>query len=239
MTDYSIGTITATNACVGVSAWEDQFDEIDDAGIIGFAFGAFSQIGNVTNTGKGPIEDLNLQKFGLYLQSSRDGDDGEITLNRVNSARFTGSINYYPVTGPGFWSLQAANTTISLGNETVQMSSGNLITDSGTPSIGFGLEANALLGLMSFSANGTVECSYGQTGPDLTITLDDGKTYDVPASEYVIALETGDLCTIGITASSGTTGVLGSPFLRSYYTVHDVANQRQGFAKAVHPPNLM
>ncbi|KAJ3001865.1 hypothetical protein HKX48_002648 [Thoreauomyces humboldtii] len=240
--DFSIGAFTARKSYFGVSKYEDTFDEEIDGGMLGLGLNRYSHrstVGKVTN-GKGPLESLGVDSFGLYLQNSDDGDSGLLTFNGIDPSKYQGSLTYFPVHNAtqGFWSLSTLDSTLSLGNTTAPISVPFAITDSGTATIGLGTpEADAILAHFNVSDDGFVDCDVAKTGPDLVISLQ-GRPFVIPAEMYVVkGTPESPQCALAITGGAEDVhgGVLGAPFMRAYYINHDIKNKRMGMAKAIHP----
>ena len=123
---------------------------------------------------------------------------------------------------------------------TSQASETKAIVDSGTSLLGAPTEAvsaiAAQLGAREIGQGEyTVPCDYDRL-PDFTFSID-GKDYVLTARDYLIA--DGPLCLLGLVgldvpSPAGPLWILGDIFMRKYYTVFDVAEERVGFALANH-----
>merc|ERR1711957_144742 len=79
----------------------------------------------------------------------------------------------------------------------------------------------------------TVDCAQTDSLPEVVFTID-GTDYNLSSKEYVI--ESGGMCLfvfMALDIPSGPAWILGDVFMRKYYTVFDVAEQKVAFATAV------
>ena len=114
---------------------EYEFAEITDASGLGFAFsmGKFDGIlglgwDSIAVDGV-PTVLTQLIKRKLihepcfsFLLGAKDGQDGELLLGAVDKTRFSGNMEYIPVTSPGYW--QVALTKMSVAGETIAENQG-------------------------------------------------------------------------------------------------------------------
>ena len=79
----------------------------------------------------------------------------------------------------------------------------------------------------------TIDCNAVSTLPDLDVVMG-GNTYTLSGSDYVIEAGPG-VCLFGFTgidipAPRGPLWIMGDVFIRKYYSVFDLGNERVGFA---------
>jgi len=79
----------------------------------------------------------------------------------------------------------------------------------------------------------TIDCSLVSSLPDLEFNIG-GSTFTLKGQDYVISIE-GIMCLFGFTgidipAPAGPLWIAGDVFIRKYYTVFDVSQNRLGFA---------
>ncbi|XP_042359907.1 pepsin A-like [Plectropomus leopardus] len=200
-------------------------------GILGLAFpglsveGGTTIINNMWNQGKIPQN-----MFSMYL--SRSGEGSMLILGGTDSSYYTGSIKWIPVyKATNFWNIQIQSITVN-GNTVACSGSCEAVVDSGTSYIiGPGKDINNMNGwLGAFSDQSgefTVSCSNTDLMPDIVFNIN-GYSFALPPSAYVIKSKSG--CRTGF--SSGA-WILGEVFMRQFYTVFDISNNRVGFAQAV------
>ncbi|KAJ1555663.1 hypothetical protein HK405_014892 [Cladochytrium tenue] len=236
-----LGGLTATMD-FGVSTSETGFSDSD--GLLGLGYSSLSEIASTGLTKSNFIDVLGLStdEFAFYLSNSADGDSGEVTIGGVDSSKYTGSFSYIDLNSETYWQASWSGGEYSVGSASGSLDSSvtNFIVDTGTTLIYLdSTTADAINGAIgatyssSFGAY-TVACSVKTSGSTVTLTLN-GVAYDIPPSIYI--LEDSGTCFTGFVngADDMGLGILGDVFIRTYYTVFDKANNRVGFAQAVHP----
>ncbi|KAI8894456.1 aspartic peptidase domain-containing protein [Globomyces pollinis-pini] len=245
--NVTIGTRTI-NLPVGITTKQQgTFDDCTD-GMIGMAFNQLSFLSSVLggeNTNY--LDTLKLDPprnmFSMYSSNFADGDASEISFGGINPNRYTGTINYVKLVSTTTWDITMKGATYQAGT-----SSGNLMTmftsaavDSGTSMIV--LEAGPANAINKFIGAGapsgatqfSINCAVANTGPTVILNID-GKAYPISSKFYVTKTRAGK-CYSAFSNGAELYGVviLGTPFMRAYYTVFDRRNMRVGFAPAKHP----
>lgn len=138
-----------------------------------------------------------------------------------------------------YWEINLSDLTID-GQSFVGVGENKAIVDSGTsiltgPSSEVKKIASLLGGKEIIEGEYFVKCDY--TLPNMVFKID-GNDYTLTPEDYLIP--DGDFCLLGLMAldipePTGPLWILGDVFMRKYYTVFDVANERVGFALAAHP----
>ncbi|KAL2295320.1 hypothetical protein Nmel_017732 [Mimus melanotis] len=188
---------------------------------------------------------LNGQKSLMCPPPCRNPESsqgGELLFGGFDSSRFTGTLNWVPVTQQGYWQIQLDN--IQLGGTVTFCANGcQAIVDTGTSLIAGPTkevkELQNLIGAVSVDGEYAVECSSLSVMPDLTFTIN-GLPYTLSAQAYIL-VEYGDdmaFCTSGfqgndIPPPTGPLWILGDVFIRQFYSVFDRGNNRVGLAPAV------
>ncbi|XP_056367124.1 cathepsin E [Oenanthe melanoleuca] len=186
---------------------------------------------------------VELPIFSVYMSSNPESPQGgELLFGGFDSSRFTGTLNWVPVTQQGYWQIQLDN--IQLGGTVTFCAGGcQAIVDTGTSLItGPTKEAKELqnlIGAVAVDGEYVVECSSLSEMPDLTFTIN-GLPYTLSAQAYIL-VEYGDgmeFCTSGfqgndIPPPTGPLWILGDVFIRQFYSVFDRGNNRVGLAPAV------
>mmetsp|Transcript_23078 Transcript_23078/g.67994 ORF Transcript_23078/g.67994 Transcript_23078/m.67994 type:complete len:435 (+) Transcript_23078:51-1355(+) len=225
-----VDTVTGLGLAYGIG----RFD-----GILGMAFPAISV------DGISPVfQSLVAQKqvtealFAFYLGNHAPG---ELTLGGVDPKHFVGELKYVPVTSDTYW--ETALHGLSYGGAKASAAT-KCILDTGTSvlagptkdvaAIAAKAGATPVLGTGEFM----IDCAAVDSLPELDITLS-GNTFKFKGSEYVVKTSTfgQEACLFGflgidVPEPRGPLWILGDIFLRKYYTVFDVANNRMGFAEA-------
>ena len=239
--NVGVGSLTATGV---------EFAEITDVSGLGAAFsvGKFDGIMGLAfetiSVDHLPPVFVDLVKqgqveepvFGVYL-SDASGSPGELTLGGVDNTKFTGELSYVPLSSETYWEVALDTITINGASVTTTKKA---ILDTGT-SLLAGPTADvkaiaAKVGAKPFFLNPnefTIDCSKIDSLPDIDITFG-GQTFTLTGKDYVINVENVE-CLFGMTgidipAPNGPLWILGDVFLRKFYTVFDVGNQRLGFA---------
>ncbi|KAF9228837.1 acid protease [Gyrodon lividus] len=198
-------------------------------GLMGMAFEDISEFtaNPVVQTliAEGAISD---PVFAFKLASS----GSELRIGGVNSALYTGSFTYTPVTEEGFWMINGDAINV---NGSVIVKAFPAIVDTGSTYI---LGDAATVGQFYDPLNATdigsgfytLPCN---SMPSVSITIG-GKTFVLSAETFNLGSydSSGETCVGGIlaTGSLGDTWILGDAFLRNVYSVFDIGNLRVGFA---------
>lgn len=203
-------------------------------GILGLAFPGLSHEGgtpifdNMWNQGK-----LPQNMFSMYLSSSVEGS--ALILGGTDSSYYTGSIKWIPVyQASNFWNILIKSITIN-GNTVACSGSCKATVDSGTSFImGPDKDINNINGwLGSYTdqyGEPLVSCSTTDLLPDVVFNIN-GYSFTLPPSAYVI--KSASKCITGFASEQDTTWILGEVFMRQFYSVFDISNNRVGFAQAV------
>jgi len=209
------------------------------AGILGLAFPSIS-VNHVPVVFDMMIQQGLVEKpvFTFYLTS--DGTDGEMDLGGIDTAHYTGEINYVPLVEEDYWACALENITFDKTSDPLTKVT-KAILDTGTSLLaGPKEEVKAIalaLGATEIPGTGeyTIPCEKIDSLPTLDIALG-GVVYSLKAADYVI--KSGGTCLIGmvgidIPAPAGPLWILGDVFIRQYFTVFDYGQKQLGFAKAV------
>ncbi|KAF9573067.1 Vacuolar protease A [Mortierella alpina] len=232
-------------------------------GVFGLAYDSLSVQGAVPpfyNLLHQSLIDEPIFSFYLAPPTHPNSDDdnaggGEMTLGGFDPNRFTGELQWHPVQRQQYWQIEL--TQIQLGNdliltdpETTTKTAAAAVIDTGTSLIGMGSELaqkfNDKIGAKKSSSpllehhHGdyyTLDCSTLPDLPDLTLVF--GKHhYSLKSSEYVLQTETTCLSGVSAVALEDSEGdrliIVGDVFLRKYYSVYDLGQNRVGFALAKH-----
>jgi hypothetical protein len=238
----------------GLTVTNQEFAEVTDASGLGAAYklGKFDGIlglaFDVLSVNKIPTVFDNLVSqdlldeslFAFYLGNSRS-DKGELTLGGIDTTHYTGDITYVPLRAATYWEITLGDLTVD-GESFVGTGEEKAIVDSGTsiltgPSNEVAKIAAKLGAKEIIAGEYMMKCDYD--APDMVFNIA-GKDYTLSPEDYLIP--DGDLCLLGLMAldigePTGPLWILGDVFMRKYYTVFDVANERVGFALAAHPKN--
>ncbi|NWI57896.1 CATE protein, partial [Calyptomena viridis] len=186
---------------------------------------------------------VELPLFSVYMSTNPESPlGGELLFGGFDTSRFTGTLNWVPVTQQGYWQIQLDN--IQLGGTVAFCVNGcQAIVDTGTSLIsGPSKEVKELqnyIGAVSVDGEYAVECSNLNVMPDITFTIN-GLPYTLNAQAYTL-MEDSDgvaFCLSGfqgndISPPTGPLWILGDVFIRQFYSVFDRGNNRVGLAPAV------
>ncbi|XP_058525732.1 gastricsin [Ochotona princeps] len=238
---FTIQSIKVSNQEFGLSETEPgtNFLYADFDGILGLAYPALS-VGDATTAMQGMLQDgaISSDVFSFYLGSQQGTDGGALILGGVDSSLYTGDIYWASVTRELYWQIGVEEFLIG-GEASGWCSEGcQAIVDTGTSLL---TVPQAYLSDL-VEATGAEEDEYGEyfvdcdsvdSLPTLTFIIN-GVEFPLPPSTYI--LSTDGQCMLGLEATyvSSQDGeplwILGDVFLRAYYSVFDMANNRVGFA---------
>ncbi|XP_054836080.1 pepsin B-like [Eublepharis macularius] len=162
---------------------------------------------------------------------------GELILGGVDTQLFSGQISWAPVTREVYW--QIGIEEFAIGSEATGWCSQGCqaIVDTGTcqltvPGQYIGSFVQAV-GAEQYNGEYVVNCNDVQNMPTITFVIN-GSQFPLPPSAYVS--NNNGYCYVAIeptylpSQSGQPLWILGDVFLKEYYSVFDMANNRVGFA---------
>ncbi|XP_051891104.1 pepsin A-like [Pristis pectinata] len=170
--------------------------------------------------------------FSVYLSRTTGATGSEIIFGGVDSSHFTGPINWVPVTHEAYWQIEIQSVTIN--GQVVACSEGcPAIVDTGTsllvgPSTPINNIQQGIGATLGYYGQYTINCNDMSSMPDVVFTIN-GYDFPLPASAYTLEVS----CSSGFGITGGNLWILGDVFIREYYSIFDVGNNRVGLAKAI------
>uniref|UniRef100_A0A8D2D8N7 Peptidase A1 domain-containing protein n=1 Tax=Sciurus vulgaris TaxID=55149 RepID=A0A8D2D8N7_SCIVU len=232
----TVSDIVDPHQTMGLSTQEpgDIFTYSAFDGILGLAYPALASKGSV------PVFDNMMNRhllaqdlFSVYM--SRNGQGSMLTLGAIDPSYYTGSLDWVPVTLQQYW--QFAVDRITVNGVVVACDGGcQAILDTGTS-----LLTGPTHGILKIQqAIGATEGQYGQFNincwslssmPTVVFEIH-GRKYSLPPFAYTV--QDQDFCYSGFQGSNNSPlWILGTVFIREYYSIFDRTNNRVGLAKAV------
>ncbi|KAJ3183608.1 Vacuolar protease A [Gaertneriomyces sp. JEL0708] len=178
-----------------------------------------------------------------FGDANKGGDGGEITFGGADESRYTGDVTWAPVIRKGYWEVELQNAT--LGEQDIGIRTVRAAIDTGTSLCAIPVaEADAIntrIGAKkNFQGQYTIECEKVAHLPVLSLTFG-SKKFELEGKDYILkvsgGLGGGETCVSGfmgmdIPAPAGPLWIVGDVFLRKYYTIYDLGQNRVGFALA-------
>ncbi|XP_078500855.1 gastricsin-like [Lissotriton helveticus] len=234
----SVQGLTLTNQEVGLTTSETgssfYYSKFD--GIFGMAYPAMSA-GGATTVMQGMLQQNLLTNpiFSVYMGSQ----SGQIIFGGVDNSLYSGQIVWAPVTRQLYWQIGIDGFSIN-GQSTGWCSNGcQGIMDTGTGPLTIPQQyMGSLLQTLGAqqSQNGYfVNCNNVQNLPTITFYIN-GYSFAIPPSAYII--QNNGYCSVNVeetylpSQNGQPLWILGDVFLRQYYTVYDMTNNRVGFAQS-------
>jgi cathepsin D len=249
-----ISTDTVTMA--GLTVAQQTFTEADviagmypssSDGLLGMAYPSIAQnniqpwFNNLIAQDPSP---LSSPIFSLYFNSDpTDTNAGELILGGTDSSKYSGQINYTPVTTQNYWQITV--DSISFAGQ-VLCTSCPAIVDTGTSLIvGPSGMIDTIYEDLQISQEGDyLDCESLSSYGNLVITINgvpytyDPKHYTVPGQEGCLPgfLGEGNISGGNSGEGEGTPfWILGDVFIRPLYSVFDFGNNQVGFAMNSNP----
>lgn len=223
--DQTFAEITVVKG-LGIGYTLGKFD-----GILGLGYREISVDGIQTVIGA-LKEQGAIEKAVVSFFLGNDAD-GEMTIGGYDASKITELPVYVPVTKKGYWETQLDALKINGADIT---SATNCILDTGTSLLaGPTTDVAKLASTVGAKKTGpeyTIDCSKVSSLPELDFVLS-GHKFTLSGSDYVI--KSGSVCLFGfigidVPAPRGPLWILGDVFIRKYYTIFDMEEDRIGFA---------
>ncbi|KAL0094952.1 secreted aspartyl protease [Phycomyces blakesleeanus] len=176
--------------------------------------------------------------FSFWLNDANNGDEangGELVLGGVDPAHYVGDIAWSPVVRKGYWEIQLDD--IRFDGEPLDLDPINAAIDTGSSLLvcptafadllnkEFGAEKN-------WAGQYVVDCARIPDLPEFCFIFN-GKDFCLTAEDYILQMQ--NQCISGfmgmdIPEPAGPIWIVGDVFLRKFYSIYDLGNDRVGLA---------
>ena len=239
---FNVGNIEIPKQCFGEILNEngDVFNSGNFAGILGLAYPSMSAYEST------PVFDSIIKKKLLdknimtFYYSYNENEDGQITFGYIDTSKYIGNINYYPVIDKYYWTIEM--TDIRLNNVTLGICSKErpckAVMDTGTSLItGPTKELKELLRKIPVENN----CKGFDKAPKLSFYFGEDE-YELKGDEYIIKNDIlpgieecrALMMPLDVDEPHGPLWIFGDVFMQKFYTVFDRDNDQIGLALAKH-----
>ena len=189
---------------------------------------------------------IDKRVFSMYLSDSANAyNTSMFTVGGYDTEKFAPdrNVTWNPVTDKTYWTVKLRKATV--GDTMVVTSTNDAIIDSGTSYIA--MPTSDLLSLVDMldtvhgfkcayeDFNKLYACNcpdltvYKETFPPLKVTLSESNTYEIPYTDYT--QRRSNLCYLTIMPlGEQDFWILGDSFMRNYYAIFDLDNNRVGLA---------
>ncbi|KAJ3079105.1 hypothetical protein HDU99_000179, partial [Rhizoclosmatium hyalinum] len=230
----TLGGVTATvnfGVTTKASGMTGPYD-----GLWGLGFWPLNSIDPVTVKGNF-VAAAGIGGFAFYFSDYTDKDTGELTINGVDTAKFTGPVQWVPLTALTYWQFSPVGGSFVVNGVSIPMTGNSAIADTGTTLMivptAVAAKINAAIGAAPVNSQGFSPISCSLNSPSITVNIGNS-TIVVTAKQYVF--QYGATCISGIVGGGASPDyIFGDVFLRAAYSIYDVTNKRVGFAQAIHP----
>lgn len=178
---------------------------------------------------------FELQSYSVYT-----GRPDVLTLGGYDRTAYTGGITWLPLFNSGYWSVMLG--TLSYGPRTISHGYPAALLDSGSSNnvVPYGVFAKLgkyVGGSLADENTWVVPCARAADLPDMVLRLGQArKEFPLSPGQYLVPWS-GNMCRLAFShwGRTNPTNVflLGNPFFRAYYVIHDMGLNRMGFATAV------
>lgn len=186
--------------------------------------------------------DMGLLDRAMFSFSLGDmsGQDGELMLGGYNTKRFSGSISWIPLNAETYWQVAFGgfhyNGELITTTKRAILDTGTSLLAGPTDEVKPLLSAMGATQVMPFVQEYKVDCNNMNNLPDITFDLGN-KHFTLQPLDYILmTISKGQkMCLVGIMPFQMPSGqeplwILGDVFLRKYYSIFDIDNQRVGLA---------
>lgn len=253
MDDVHLNGLTIKRQSFGEAKWisGSMLRELEVEGVFGLANEGLSS-DKTTSPFLNLIDQGLIPKplFSFYLlkNPSEDHTSGAVLLGGICKECYEGDINYVPLMRTSGWEFKVDDIYMIDNSEgdsrkvSACRNGCNVTLDTGSDMIaGPSKSIEQLNNLLHaypevYGLYRLQNCDF-EPLPDLVFTIN-GHDYPIKSKDFIVNVEMPDkeeVCYSGLKAlddSSLPSWLLGNLFIRNYYTVFDVENQRVGFARS-------
>jgi len=236
-----VGDITVEDQDFGESVKEPgltfAFGKFD--GIFGLGYDRISVKGvvppfyNMVNSGL-----LDNSVFSFWLNNANEGEvGGELVFGDYDTSHFNGKIHWAPVKRKMYWEVQLEKVVFD--GEEVDMDDTGAAIDTGTsllavPTVVADLINKQIGAKKNFAGQYVIECDKVPGLPDFGLQFN-GKLFTLKGSDYILEVQNQCISAfmgLDIPEPLGPIWIIGDAFLRKFYTIYDLGNDRVGFANS-------
>lgn len=173
--------------------------------------------------------------FAFYLAD--ENGDSEAVFGGIDESHIDGEITYIPLRRKAYWEVDL--DSIAYGDDVAELENTGVILDTGTslnvlPSSLAELLNKEMGAKRGYNGQYTVECEKKSELPDITFELS-GNKFAMSPDDYILEIQGSCISTfqgMDFPAPTGPLAILGDAFLRRYYSIYDLGNNRVGIATA-------
>ncbi|VDM23635.1 unnamed protein product [Toxocara canis] len=206
-------------------------------GILGLAFQSIS-VDNTLPPFLAAVEQkvINESIFTVFLRKAGQpvlANGGVYTFGAFDNVNCEGEINYVHLSSATYF--QFVLQKFSFGPTQMGSTHVQVISDTGTSFIGAPADVFTMIikaiGATKDPYGVVVPCNHGEF-PNMTLTIN-GHDYTLTSHHYITNTNRCELAMFSMNSIGlGPAWILGDPFIRAYCNVHDMKNQRIGFARS-------
>jgi len=233
----------------GLKIKEQDFAEATEEPGLAFAFGRFDgilglgydtiSVNHITPPFYNMINQglLDEPVFAFYLGDTANGDadQSEAIFGGIDEDHYDGKMTYIPLRRKAYWEVDLDK--IKFGDGSVDMQNTGAILDTGTSLIALPSDLAELLNKEMGAKKGyngqyTVDCAKRDSLPDMSFTLS-GKEFTIGPYDYILEVQGSCISSFfGMDFPGDPLIILGDAFLRKWYSVYDLGQNRVGLAKS-------
>jgi len=173
--------------------------------------------------------------FAFYLSDTNNGDDSEATFGGIDKSHYTGKMTTIPLRRKAYWEVDL--DAITFGDSTAELENTGVILDTGTSLIALPTTLAELLNKeigakKGYNGQYTIECDKRDSLPDMSFTLS-GHEFAITPYDYILEVQGSCISSfmgMDFPEPVGPLAILGDAFLRKWYSVYDLGNNRVGLA---------
>lgn len=177
--------------------------------------------------------------FSVWLNDADEDKDvgGELVFGGIDDSHFTGEIHWAHVRRKGYWEVDLEKVVFD--GEEVELEGTGAAIDTGTSLIAVPTTISDLINKQigakkNFAGQYVVDCEKVPSLPDFSFQFN-GKLFTLKGSDYVLKAQNQCISAFmgfDIPEPIGPIWIVGDAFLRKFYTIYDLGNNRVGFAKS-------
>ncbi|RIA94398.1 endopeptidase [Glomus cerebriforme] len=179
--------------------------------------------------------------FSFWLNDA-DKDNtvgGELIFGGTDQSHFSGDIHWASVRRKGYWEVELEKVVFD--GENVDMEDTGAAIDTGSsllavPTVVADLINKQIGAKKNFAGQYIIECDKVPSLPDFSLQFN-GKLFTLKGSEYILKAQNQCISAfmgLDIPEPLGPIWIIGDVFLRKFYTIYDLGNNRVGFANSTY-----